>query len=254
MQRLLLSLVYILTVVATATATPFEEGVAAYGQADYPAAIEYFTQSLNEEGPTAEGYYNLGAAYYKNDELAQAILAFERAYRIAPSDRDIRFNLDLARSQTIDEIEEERQLFISRRFRQMSHWASLTFWRAAGLTLFAIFLVGLFHYLRGKRRSIRQLGFYGGIAALFLSVVVNLLAYRSYQFTHDDKEAILTADIITVKSSPDASAKDIVVVHSGLKVETLQQLSGYVEVKLPDGTIGWIPQEACQIINNFNIK
>ena len=37
---------------------------------------------------TAEGWFNLGNAYFKNEELAPAILNYERAARINPADAD----------------------------------------------------------------------------------------------------------------------------------------------------------------------
>jgi len=47
-------------------------------------------------------YYNLGNAYFKQNDLGQAILNYERAMQLAPRDTDIRANLDLARSQLLD--------------------------------------------------------------------------------------------------------------------------------------------------------
>ena len=225
--------------------------MAAYSDADYPKAIECFNKALEEGEPTAEIYYNLASAYYKNNDLPLAILNFERAYRIDPSDGDTRFNLELVSSQIVDDMEPTPRLFLSSWFDQVSHWFSLFVWRVLGLIFFTLLMVGIFFYFRGRSISQRQIGFYGGVVALVLSVLTNILAYRSYLFTHEDKEAILISSIITVKSSPDASAKDIVVVHGGLKVVTQQTLSGYTEIKLPDGTVGWVPNNTFEIINNF---
>lgn len=251
MRRKLLYSLSLLFLSLSLFASPFEEGVAAYSDADYPKAIECFTKALEEGEPSAEIYYNLASAYYKNNDLPLAILNFERAYRIDPSDGDTRFNLELVSSQIVDDMEPTPRLFLSRWWDDISHWCSLSAWRMLGLIFFAIVMVGVFFYFRGRSRSQRQIGFYGGLVALLLTILTNALAYRSYLFTHEDKEAILTSSIITVKSSPDASAKDIVVVHGGLKVVTQQTLSGYTEIKLPDGTVGWVPNNTFEIINNF---
>lgn len=251
MRRKLLYIISLLSLSLPLFATSFEEGVAAYSDADYPKAIECFNKALEEGKPTAEIYYNLASAYYKNNDLPLAILNFERAYRIDPSDGDTRFNLELVSSQIVDDMEPTPRLFLSRWFDQVSHWFSLFVWRVLGLIFFTLLMVGIFFYFRGRSISQRQIGFYGGVAALVVSVLTNILAYRSYLFTHEDKEAILISSIITVKSSPDASAKDIVVVHGGLKVVTQQTLSGYTEIKLPDGTVGWVPNNTFEIINNF---
>lgn len=244
---------FILTLVCSLPlmATPFEEGVAAYSETNYPKAIEAFTRAIEEGEQTAEAYYNLGSAYYKNGDIPLAILNFHRAYRIDPADGDTRFNLELATSKIVDNMEPTPKLFFNRWLDGMSHWFSLLVWRGLGLFLFLVALVGAFFYIRGRSRIARQIGFYTGIVSLVFTVLVNILAYRSYTFTHEDKEAILLSSVVTVKSSPDASSKDIVVVHGGLKIKTQQTLSGYTEVELPDGTVGWVPNDSFEIINNF---
>lgn len=251
MRQRLIYLVCALALSTSLFATSFEEGVTAYGDTNYPKAIEAFTKALEEGEVTAEKYYNLGCAYYKNGDIPLAILNFHRAYRINPADGDTRFNLALASSQIVDDMEATPKLFLNRWLDGMSHWFSLPVWRGLGLFFFVVALAGLFSYFRGRSRKMRQVGFYTSIVTLLITVLSNVLAYRSYTFTHEDKEAILLSSVVTVKSSPDASSKDIVVVHGGLKVETQQTLSGYTEVVLPDGTVGWVSNDSFELINNF---
>lgn len=251
MRRILIYIVLGLSIAQYAIANPLGEGVEAYKEADYPRAIELFTQALDEGEPTAEAYYNLASAYYKSGELASAILNYERAYRIDPSDADTRFNIGLVNSQLPDKMEATPAFFLSSWLRSMSHWFTLSVWRWLSALFIVLLLIGLFLYIRGRAVEIRRIGFYGGLVSVALAVLVNILAYQSYHFTYDTKEAILMPSVITVKSSPDASGKDIVVLHGGIKVEILQHLSGFSEVRLPDGTIGWVSQQAYEVINNF---
>ncbi|WP_298631672.1 tetratricopeptide repeat protein, partial [uncultured Porphyromonas sp.] len=67
MRRKLLYIISLLSLSLPLFATLFEEGVAAYSDADYPKAIECFNKALEEGEPTAEIYYNLASAYYKNN-------------------------------------------------------------------------------------------------------------------------------------------------------------------------------------------
>ena len=53
-------------------------------------------------------YFNLGNAYLESDDLGRAILSYLRALALTPRDTDVSTNLDLARSQTVDQIEVER--------------------------------------------------------------------------------------------------------------------------------------------------
>lgn len=78
----------------TELAPSFQEAHQAYSEANYPLAIESFQKILETAGndATSSMYYNLGCALYKDGQLAPAILQFSRAYRLAPSDADVRFN------------------------------------------------------------------------------------------------------------------------------------------------------------------
>lgn len=230
----------------------FEAGSKAYSEANYPLAIEQFKQGLQTaKTPTAELYYNLGCAYFKNGDIAQSILNFERAYRIAPSDGDIKFNLKMANNQIVDKMDPLPKLFLARWADSASHWFSLLGWNLVNVIIFTVFAVGMFYFLRGKSLAFRKGSFIVSMVFLLLFIFAQIFAWRLYGFMSEQKEGILMSEVVTVKSSPDHSAKDLVVVHSGLKVIRLQELGGFSEVKLPDGTIGWIPNSSYEIINNF---
>lgn len=47
-------------------------------------------ESLLKKGEAAEVYYNLGNSYYKADDIAKAILNYERALLLQPGNADIR--------------------------------------------------------------------------------------------------------------------------------------------------------------------
>ena len=72
----------------------------AYIQGDYLTAIGIYESIIENQGVNATLYMNLGNCWLKRDEVAKAILNYERAYLIDPSDPDIRFNLELARTKT----------------------------------------------------------------------------------------------------------------------------------------------------------
>ena len=99
------------------TLLPFNASAATKAQADSAYALGHFQQaiadydSLIKVQPTAELYYNLGNAHFRTDNITQAILAYERALQLKPGDNDIRFNLEFARSKTIDKITPESELF-----------------------------------------------------------------------------------------------------------------------------------------------
>ena len=41
--------------------------------------------AIAADGPSTVVYYNLGNAYYRNDNIGKAVVAYERALRIDPT-------------------------------------------------------------------------------------------------------------------------------------------------------------------------
>ena len=78
--------------------TSFEQANAAYAEGRYEEAATLY-QAMIDEQPNAILYYNLGNAQFKQGELAQAILAYERALRLQPHHKDAKYNLAFAQSK-----------------------------------------------------------------------------------------------------------------------------------------------------------
>lgn len=226
----------------------------AYAAAEYERAVSLYQQAIDEGAVTAEVYYNMGCAYYKLEQFASAILAFERAHVIDPSDSDIKYNLALAHSKSIDKIDSVAINPFARATQYVAHLLGLSTWLVLGVASFVLAAVLLLIYFFASQRRVRIFSFYGAIALVVVSLLSNLLVWRSYVLATDTSQAILMKEIITIKSAPDQSSKDIVVVHSGLKVTILQELNGFVEVRLPDATVGWVPNSDLEVINIFTTK
>ena len=119
----------LLTLLSLATfATPTKDAAdEAYKRGHYQQAIADY-DSLIKVQPTAELYYNLGNAHFRTDNITQAILAYERALQLKPGDNDIRFNLEFARSKTIDKITPESELFFFSWYRSLIRLTSVDGW------------------------------------------------------------------------------------------------------------------------------
>mgnify|MGYP002619716998 CR=1 FL=1 len=72
--------------------TAFEAANQQYAAGNYADAAALYRTIIDDAGAGiskdyAVVYYNLGNAYFKQGELAQSILAYERALRLRPTDR-----------------------------------------------------------------------------------------------------------------------------------------------------------------------
>ncbi len=227
----------------------FEKGISAYSEAHYSDAITAFQSAIeSSDKPTAAMYYNLGNAYYKSNDLAEAILAYNRAYRLAPADRDIRHNLEFASSKTEDKITPAPTTLFAAWVDSLSHWFDLYTWLTLDLVLLFLTCGLLLLFFISRTRARRLVGFYGSMATTVLFVFTNFMTFRLNNFVQDTSGAVVMSPIVTIKSSPDQSATDIVVLHAGVQVRVQKAVANFYEILLPDGVVGWIPQSDLEFI------
>src|SRR5512133_2441774 len=80
----------------------FNQGVASYSAANYQDALDKWTDLYNTGYRSAKLNYNIANAYFKIRNIPSAILFYERAYLLDPSDEDINYNLQIARTMIVD--------------------------------------------------------------------------------------------------------------------------------------------------------
>lgn len=225
------------------------QGDSAYAKADYATAIAVYEAILAEGNEAASLYYNLGNAYFKSDEIAKAILNYERALLLDPSDKDIRFNLEFARSKTVDKVTEGYTIFFVRWIEELINTMSMDAWCILGITAFVLLLVSLLFFLFNRNMPVRKSGFAIAIISLFVTIFANIAAYSHYDKIANGTDAIIIVPSVTAKSTPDESGTSLFVIHEGRKVKiTDDTMSAWKEVELEDGTIGWLPANSLERI------
>jgi hypothetical protein len=63
-----------------------------------------------------------------------------------------------------------------------------------------------------------------------------------------DNEAIVFAHEVAVKSAPADSGTELFVLHEGTKVTLREQVGEWIEVTISDGSRGWMPISAIEVI------
>ena len=221
--------------------TLFADANAQYAEGNYAEAATQYEQILQEQ-PTAEVYYNLGNAYFKQGELTQSILAYERALRLKPSFKDAKHNLQFAQSRIIDNIEDTQSFFLSNWLKAIRNALSQRVWMVGSIVLFIMALVGFFLFAFSQTLWLRKTAFYCSVIALVISVMACANAGSLYQRDTQRSEAIITQGIVNAKSSPDRSGNDLFTVHEGTKVEIHEVIGDWCCVHVGNN-IGWMPLE-----------
>lgn len=220
----------------------------AYARQQYQQAIKDYEELLHD-GVSAELYYNLGNAYYRTDNITRAVLNFERALLLSPGDGDIRFNLQMARSKTIDKITPESEMFFVTWYHALVNIMSVDGWARTALVSFALAIVLALAYLFSARIWVRKVGFFGGLAFIAVFILANLFAYQQRQELVNRTGAIIISSAVPVKSTPSKSGTDLFILHEGTKVEiTDGTMRGWKEIRVADGKEGWIETSKIEII------
>ncbi|MDR1887732.1 MAG: hypothetical protein LBQ70_07460 [Prevotellaceae bacterium] len=220
-----------------------------YSAGNYREAAQLYEQILNENGESAEIYFNLGNACFKQNLLGPAHLNYERARRLDPTNPDILHNLDFVKALQIDKIDEIQDVFITTWLDSVMNVFSGTTWSTVFFTLIILSLTLLFFFIFSQTSRIRKLSFAGFCLLVFLSVTSFYLGYRQRNHVLNRSEAIIYSAEVVVKSTPNSSSSDLFIIHEGLKVRIIEKQGNYYRIILDDEkSQGWIPRESAEII------
>jgi len=220
-----------------------EEANKVYNEGSYGQAIELYEKVLENGYTSAEVYYNLGNAFFKQNNFAAAILNYEKAKKIEPNDEDINFNLKIANNRIVDKIETVPELFYLQWWNSLIYALTVDQWGWTGLISFFLLLVMALIFLLSRIVWLKKLSFWFGLLFLLISISTYALANQKFNSFRKDHEAIVFTPTVTVKSSPSESSIDLFVIHEGTKVELTDNLGDWYEIKIANGSVGWIKND-----------
>ena len=218
----------------------FKRGNARYAEGDYAAALEAYRQAEATGLVSGPLLYNLGNAYYRQGAWGQAIRYYEKARRLLPESDNLLHNLDLAREQADVPAP-----------RRTSVWGAWPQRLAAGIGVGALFGIGLLFYLvaagiaayriwTGRRSAWLRRSL---ALALVLGLVMVGLAFATAAGVAADRQAVVLSEEAAVRTEPSVRAAAEADVREGLVLDVLRRRPGWLEVRLPDGTEGWVEAE-----------
>ena len=218
-----------------------QDADAEYSKGNYQQAIKDYEELL-KAGESAEIYYNLGNAYYRTENITRAVLNYERALLLNPADEDIRFNLQMARSKTIDKITPESEMFFFTWYRSLVNLMTIDNWARLAIASIILTLILALVYLFASPLILRKIGFYGGALFLVIFLLSNLFAFQQKQMLMKRNGAIVIAPSVSIKKTPEANSTDQGVIHEGTRVDIIDDtMRDWKEIHLADGREGWIP-------------
>ena len=219
-----------------------------YQKGNYKQAVKGY-ENLLKQGKSADLYYNLGNSYYRLDNIPYAVLSYERALRLAPSDEDIRFNLQLAQSKTIDNLTPEPEMFFVTWYKALVNFMSVDNWAILSLVCLFISLLALVIYLFIEIDFLRKLSKVVLPLFFFFFIINSFFAIQQVSELDSESHGIIMTPSAVVRKMPDPKSDEAFILHEGSKVRiTDNSMSQWTEIKLSDGRQGWIKAENVEAI------
>ena len=224
----------------------------AYRNKDFSESIQHYeaqvakNKTVNKESPQL--YYNLGNAYFRDSQIAKAIVNYERALLLDPGDNDIRHNLRFARTHIEDKIDSIDNFFINKWMRSLQNLYSANSWATLSIVLFILLIVATGIYMISSRIIIRKISFYSGLVLISLVIISNVFAFKQKRKITNRSTAIVMSASVSIYTSPDAHSQELFRLHEGSKVNIKREEGRWIEIQIANGSVGWLQKNSVEVI------
>ena len=217
-------------------------------QKQYQKTIDNYIQIIQNNGTSDGVLYNLANAYYAKGDISNAILNYEKALLISPSNSDIKHNLSMAYELIENPIHDVNNFFIS-----TGYWGFVKSFNSNQFSIFLIILILIllstlyFVLFKNKEKLIKWqwkicLPLIGLIALNFL-----MLSQRNH--IEQGAHAIIM-ESSKMYSGADERSQVLQNLDFGIKAEVLDSIDTWYKLNLPDMEQGWIQKSNIAIIKN----
>lgn len=215
-----------------------DPATSAYQSGQYAEAISQWEAQV-QSTPSADGFYNLGNAYFKNNQVGESVAAYFAARSLAPRDPDVVANLNFVRARVGDKLENHYQRPTWQKFFAFDQTINLKeqFWTSVLLILFGCLAVGARWWLpRAQDAST-----WGGVILLTSGLWLGFGA--SLRLAHSMTIGAVTASSSEIRAEKgNVSAPVLFQLTAGTPVLIVSADEAWARVALPDGKGGWLPR------------
>ena len=211
-----------------------------YSKGQYNNAIELYKKIIKSGFGSFDLYYNLASSYFKVNNYPSSILFYEKANKIKPNDENVIYNLKVVNNKIVDKIENVPLFFLKRWWTAAINLFPSDTWAVFSIISFLLFFIIAAIYLLVNSVVYRKSSFYLGVLSLVFTIFFMVMASQQKAFADSNSEAIIFTPTVSVKSSPDDTSTDIFVIHEGTKVKITDNVGDWYEIKIANGSVGWM--------------
>lgn len=223
----------------------FDQACELYEEQEYEAARDTFLL-INEEYQSFALNYNLGNTYFRLEQIGPAMLHYHRAKRIDPYDEDLITNLQIASLQT-DKIESIPTLGVQDLWDKLTRKGMLRWWSIITIAGSAIGFGMLILFIYARSRNQRRIFFLSAVFALFIGTGSLAMGMTTQSTMNAAREAIIFSPKVEVLNAPSGDQTEFVI-HEGTKVRIKSIQGEWYEIRISNGSVGWLHQSNCEVI------
>ena len=212
----------------------------AYDSKNFKISIQHYQKLINEGYKSYQLYFNLGNSYYRNNELGKAIYYYELASKSNPADDDIKINLAIATSKTIDKVNSKENFFITAIKTNILLSFSTFTWSIFTISFISLASILFFIFINSNNILIKRISFIGTCFCFILFTLSYFLGYTSLKSKSENKFAIITSKEIKILNEPTISGISKFNLHEGTKIRVVENKGEWILIKLDNGNEGWI--------------
>jgi tetratricopeptide (TPR) repeat protein len=216
---------------------------AAYQLNQFDEAVALYSKVVDLQFESATLNYNLGNAYFKSGDHARALLWYERALRLDPNNEDIIHNINFVQQKLIDKIEVLPELFLMKWWNACASLFTGNQWATLSIIACSLFVLCLLLILLIRISWVRSTSIFIAVVAIIFTIFSIIFAKKEVTRYIQHPEGIIMRQVVNVKSTPNEKGSDLFVIHSGLKVGITDRLNEWMEIRLPNGEKGWVPED-----------
>lgn len=189
-----------------------------YLQGEYSKAAEAYLAIAKVDGQSPQLLFNLANSYAQAGDLGGAVLYYSRANRLDPTNREIKNNLNFFASKIEDSnraelrgkkisVAPDHATFFQSVNKFICADFPLNMWAYVGAGAFVVMIALVAVYLFCSDVKLRKVGFFGGFAALIISIVSVVFAFMSASYHDSHDRAVLMAYKTELLIEPSSDAK-----------------------------------------------
>lgn len=254
-QVIIIILLAVLALPLLATNANIDRANQAYKQELYNEALKLYLQEAQQSGVSSALYCNIGDTYYRLKDNVHAVLYYERALLLDPSNGDARFNLEFVRGKMQLPDDAGDSWFSNWVDQTVSHLSSNT-WAIIAIVTFLLFLAGVAAYLFLDNVLMRKIGFFGGAVLIVACILANLAAFHVYHKATDGNGAIIMPESVTLSTAPReprGKEEEAFTLQQGTRVEIVDSVADkangkWLQVSTAGGHKAWVNAKEVEVI------